>query len=180
MSTSPTIEEIKARRRKIAEEDKVLAEIERNLEEVADKWRRYQAGVANNVAHRQFVQPSLISATTKVFEPTVIRGPAPPKARTKNQMIVEALHSPRPLWQTANEIQEFVSLLDGKDVPMSSISPALSALKKDGTIVRSDKVVALALRLEDEQTKEAPTEESESASKPETAGTEDTELFSKP
>lgn len=39
----------------------------------------------------------------------------------------------------------------GQSVPMTSVSPLLTALKNNGTIVRKDLSVALALRVEKEE-----------------------------
>lgn len=75
----------------------------------------------------------------------------PQKAKTKNALIIEALTQPRSLWQTANQIRDYLSKTTQKEVRMSSISPALTDLKKSGTIARKDMMVALAFRLEKEE-----------------------------
>lgn len=69
--------------------------------------------------------------------------------KTKD-LILEAL-STGPLWQTSNEIQETVSKWAGRTIPMSTISPYLSEMKKEGTIGRNGLNVAAALRLENEE-----------------------------
>ncbi|WP_076860219.1 hypothetical protein [Bradyrhizobium mercantei] len=46
-------------------------------------------------------------------------------------------------WWTANEIQDYLQRIKGKDVPMSSISPILTALKNSGVIVREGHNIAL-------------------------------------
>jgi hypothetical protein len=48
------------------------------------------------------------------------------------------------IWWTANEIQDYLQRIKGKDVPMSSISPILTALKNSGVIVREGHNIALA------------------------------------
>ncbi|WP_316185138.1 MULTISPECIES: hypothetical protein [unclassified Bradyrhizobium] len=47
-------------------------------------------------------------------------------------------------WWTANEIQDYLQRIKGKDVPMSSVSPMLTALKNSGIIVREGHNIALA------------------------------------
>ncbi|MDZ7926318.1 MAG: hypothetical protein U5L46_04040 [Agrobacterium sp.] len=64
---------------------------------------------------------------------------APSRRLTKREMIIEALNAPRDLWQQASDIQAYVSSLSEKDVPMSSISPELTAMKNNGTIIRNRK-----------------------------------------
>jgi hypothetical protein len=75
------------------------------------------------------------------------RRPRPPL----KEMIIEYLTRTPELWRTANDIQFNVSDMKGADVPMSSISPTLSDLKKSGHIVRNGMQVALAVRVQREQ-----------------------------
>ncbi|WP_454648017.1 hypothetical protein [Bradyrhizobium liaoningense] len=46
-------------------------------------------------------------------------------------------------WWTATEIQDYLQRIKGKEVPMNSISPMLTAMKNAGTIVRDGHNVAL-------------------------------------
>lgn len=167
---NPSLEDIRSRRREIAEEDRELALAETTLVRLAQKW----AGTPENRPARQAPIETPISADV-----------APPKAsslpvgyfskeansrRTKNAIIIEALEKPRPLWQTAKEIQGYFRQEFGSEMRMSSISPALTALKNDGALVRKDMFVALTLRVEDEEPdflkmKEASAEEPADASK---------------
>jgi hypothetical protein len=59
------------------------------------------------------------------------------------------------IWWNANEVQEHLTLIKGRDVPMSSVSPTLTMMKNKGTLVRDGLSVALASRL---QNKEAAAE----------------------
>lgn len=57
------------------------------------------------------------------------------------------------VWWTATEIQSHLSDLKGKEVPMGSISPMLTAMKNAGTIIRKGHDVALATKAMEEATK---------------------------
>jgi hypothetical protein len=50
------------------------------------------------------------------------------------------------VWWTANEIQDYLQRIKGKEVPMNSISPMLTALKNAGVIAREGHNVALTDR----------------------------------
>lgn len=54
------------------------------------------------------------------------------------------------LWWNANEIQDHLQKLKGKEVPMGSISPMLTAMKNAGIIVRNGHSVALAERAKEQ------------------------------
>lgn len=150
----PDIETIRTRRRQIADEDRRLEEIEKKLLEAAHQW----AAVANPSVRLQFDSLITAGAARANTNALAVQSPAATPAAsaggrrfTKNAAIIEALSAPRDLWQTANQIREAASMLLGKDIPMSSISPALTDLKKSGTIARRDMTVALVLRLEKEE-----------------------------
>ena len=49
-------------------------------------------------------------------------------------------------WWTANEVQQHLSLIKGREVPMSSVSPTLTKMKDNGIIVRRGLKVALVER----------------------------------
>lgn len=158
-SQNPTLEQVRARRKAIAEEDAKLASIEQNLLAIAEAWESLYSGKKETVKF-PFQSGSL----------TVTRaGPnlsAPSRRLTKREMIIEALNAPRELWQQASDIQAYVSKRSGKDVPMSSISPELTAMKNNGTLVRNEKFVALAFRYEESaKTNEASSAATDDASK---------------
>jgi hypothetical protein len=134
-----SLAKVRERRQEIAAEDKVLAQIEDDLIGIAERYTTVSFRVAKDV-------PPLFSppASKPRRRPVVRR-------QTKAGKIVEALNSPRPLWQTANEIRDYLSQQEGRDVPMSSVSPELTKLKNSETIVRKDLLVALALRVEKEE-----------------------------
>jgi len=135
-----SLDEIRARRSKLQAEDRILAEIERGLVEVEKLWADYQSGSPQPVP--LFKAPDNLAQT-----PVAHSRPR----MTKKNMIIEALDRPRPLWQTAKDIQSYLSLITRSEVPMSSISPALTDMKLADTIVRQDMSVALALRVQDEE-----------------------------
>ena len=50
-------------------------------------------------------------------------------------------------WWTATEVQDYLTRVKGKEVPMSSVSPTLTKLKDAGVIVRDGLKVALKSRV---------------------------------
>ena len=139
---NPSLEDVRARRRQIAEEDRELAVIEAGLVKLAQLWAARDMPPAS----REMPTPTLAPEVKRPATSATVR-----RTKTKNQLIIEALNVPRPLWQTANEIQSYMTGELGTPYPMSSVSPALTALKNSNTIVRKDMFVALALRVEKEE-----------------------------
>lgn len=162
---NPTLEQVRARRKAIAEEDAQLEIIEHNILAISAAWR----SLYHSQSESPITFPTSLASPSRIGAITPIRTniPVPKKRLTKREMIIEALNAPRDLWQLASSVQAYVSSLSSKEVPMSSISPELTAMKNNGTIVRNDKFVALALRIEVEgKTNEAPPEQADGASKP--------------
>lgn len=145
MTNNISLADVRNELRQIEARAKLLREIESELVATEKKWEAYRQGMVQKLASESPMAPSA--------PPSLIGGyrRQPRKNLTKKQMIVEAMNPPTPLWQTANEVQALVSQMSGKEVPMSSISPALSELKNAGTVVRQGMVVALALRVESEE-----------------------------
>lgn len=141
-SQNPTLEQVRARRKAIAEEDAKLESIERNLLAIAEAWESLYHRKKETVA-----LPLQNGPVTRTSEG--LTASAPSRRLTKREMIIEALNAPRDLWQQASDIQAYVSSLSGTNVPMSSISPELTGMKNNGTIVRKEKFVALSLRHEE-------------------------------
>jgi hypothetical protein len=145
-----SLDEVRARRKKIAEEDRILAEIEVGLTQLEERWAAYRSYVLSPSSDAPS-QVVIIEPKTSKWPPGYLSKEASAR-RTKNAIIIECLEKPRPLWQTAKDIQSYFEVeWSMKNVPMSSISPALTALKNNGTIFRRDMFVALALRLEEEE-----------------------------
>lgn len=163
-----SLADVRAELRQVEARAKLLKEIEADLLATERKWEAYRQGamvVASKAPDRP-VPRSIVGGAGL--------GLASGKTLTKKQMIIEALNAPHPLWQTANEVRDKVSAMAGKEVPMSSISPALSDLKNSDTIVRNDMVVALALRVDNEEPgffkeNEPPTGNPESGSETDSA-----------
>lgn len=63
------------------------------------------------------------------------------------KQLIEHVASMGPLWRTANELQEEMSEIAGREVPMSTVSPSLTEMKKVGRIVRDGMRVALRSRV---------------------------------
>lgn len=142
---NPSLEDVRARRRQIAQEDRELAFIEEGLLKLAQRWESLWKTAEDHA------EPVARVRERPIVTPLVSGISIPQKAKTKNALIIEALTQPRGLWQTANQIRDYLAKETGKDVRMSSISPALTDLKKSGTIARKDMLVALAFRLEKEE-----------------------------
>jgi hypothetical protein len=141
-SNQSKLEVIRARRREIAEEDKVLAAMEEMALALERQWAAYRSQVTQNV-----VAPVAAPRALKTIDfRNLMRTPP-----TRTSLMVQALTHPRPLWQTANDVRGYMVEALGTDVPMSSVSPALTALKNNNTIVRRDMHVALTLRVETEE-----------------------------
>lgn len=142
---NPSLEDVRARRRQIAQEDRELAFIEEGLLKLAQRWQSLWEKAEEHAEPR-------VGVRERPMVPAQSLGIAvPQKGKTKNALIIEALTQPRALWQTANQIRDYISKATEKEVRMSSISPALTDLKKSGTIARNDMLVALAFRLEKEE-----------------------------
>ncbi|WP_212472985.1 hypothetical protein [Bradyrhizobium liaoningense] len=76
------------------------------------------------------------------------------KAMTGNenleQLTLLLFESCSDTWWTATEIQDYLTRIKGKEVPMGSISPMLTALKNNGTITRNGHNVALVTKAQEE------------------------------
>ena len=70
---------------------------------------------------------------------------------TSKAVFLAVLRQAADPWMTANEIQERASAIKGHDVPMATVSPTLSNMKKLGLIVRDGMKVALAERLNENE-----------------------------
>lgn len=71
-------------------------------------------------------------------------------AGSTRELIHHVLDSGNRLWMTANEIRDLISELKGSPVPMSTVSPTLSDMKKSGLIARDNMRVALVDRVKRE------------------------------
>jgi hypothetical protein len=70
-----------------------------------------------------------------------------PDAPKTTKQLIEHVASMGALWRTANELQEEMSEIAGREVPMSTVSPSLTEMKKAGRIVRDGMRVALRSRV---------------------------------
>lgn len=82
-------------------------------------------------------------AAEPIFQPTMGSG----KSMTTKALFAVVLRESPERWLTANDIQERASAIKGQEVPMATVSPTLSNMKNEGTIVRDGLKVALASRL---------------------------------
>jgi len=65
---------------------------------------------------------------------------------TLEQLTMLLMRNSGDVWWTAAELQDFLTRVKDRDVPMASISPILTNLKNNGVIVRAGHNVALAGR----------------------------------
>jgi len=66
---------------------------------------------------------------------------------TLEQLIILLFENCIDVWWTANEVQALLGVLKGKEVPMGSVSPTLTAMKNSGVLVRDGLNVALASKV---------------------------------
>ncbi|WP_316225336.1 hypothetical protein [Bradyrhizobium sp. SZCCHNS3052] len=66
------------------------------------------------------------------------------------QLTLMLLENCADVWWTATEIQDCLQRIKGREVPMGSISPMLTALKNNGTITRNGHNVALTTKAREE------------------------------
>lgn len=135
-----TRREIEGRRKAIRDQIVKLEQEDHDLE-IADRALQRLASQPP-----QFLEGSYRMATGVA----TVAGPSATRPVTIKEMIVSYLEKTSSLWRTANDIQDNVSDMRGSPVPMSSISPTLSDMKKAGTIVRDGMKVALAERIKRE------------------------------
>lgn len=141
MSTNPSLQDIRARRKAIAEQRKALEAEDRHLADLEQALKQFAARYSQSAA-APVPQKDLLAL------PALLNTSRPAKPGT-GRLIIETLKT-GPLWTTAVEIRRAVSTAKGKDVPMSSISPTLTDMKKRGVLTRRGMEVALAERLNSE------------------------------
>lgn len=89
------------------------------------------------------VQEKLVGPALQSPEPI-----GPYKPDTTKHYIWQCLKNSQNRWLTAVEIRRIASRAKGEDIPMSSISPMINAIMKQGHIVRDGLKVALKERIE--------------------------------
>jgi hypothetical protein len=135
----PSLDEIRAERKAIAARDRVLSDLERAIL----NWANYEGASTEQPEIQQALQKtSHVEKTVQLTEK---------RKKTRKDLIIEALNSPRPLWQSAKDIRGHIQREFQVNIPMVSISPTLTELKLSGTILRNEMKVALALRVEKEE-----------------------------
>jgi hypothetical protein len=76
-------------------------------------------------------------------------------SETIKELIVLLMENCSDTWWTANEVQDYVSRLKGREIPMSTISPTLTTLKIDGKIGRNGFDIALVSKIKEATNKVA-------------------------
>lgn len=71
----------------------------------------------------------------------------PRKTKTTKEIIIQVLIENNDPWMIASDIQEAASRIKGSEIPMSTLSPTLTTLKDEGSIVRDGQKVAYAPRI---------------------------------
>jgi hypothetical protein len=89
------------------------------------------------------------------YEPSASSISSTPKAQLagnrSTKLVIQDVLKSGPLWWTAVDIQAAASQLSGRDIPLSTISPYLSDLKKVGILGRKSMNVALISRIQIEE-----------------------------
>ncbi len=139
MIKNPDLTDVKRRRAQIVKQRAALIEEDEELE-IAERVlsRLVQVGEPRQREHEIKFEVAPVFAMRS--KPTM------------KEMITKALRESDRLWISANDVQRAVSLTKGTDVPMPSISPILSVMKKEGTIRRDGLKIALASRVKNNET----------------------------
>lgn len=117
-----------------------------DLEAVERVIKVINGGTPGIVSHESTSMPYGASLSGNLFETSRVNTNNPNRAGTNKAYIWEALNSSPSVWLTANEIQPLAEAIKGSSIPMASISPSLTEMKRDEQIERLGLRVALAIR----------------------------------
>ncbi len=132
------LDKIKARRSELAAQLRAIEQEERELQ-IAEK-------VLLRLARIPAISPNIGSGIWREKLDRNNASDATQRAATTPNLVLQSLTQSAVVWLTSNEVQADVTRMKGAEVPMSTISPTLSNLKKDGIIVRDGNKVALRER----------------------------------
>ena len=144
MTQDGPLESIRRRRREISQEIKRLKSEDNELETA-------ERVILRLTSHAGDVPRTRLGQVFARAGEALVETEQSAKVLTTRQAILEYLYRTPDLWRTANHVRENVSGMKGAEVPMSTISPTLSELKKEGYIVRDGLKVALWERVAREQ-----------------------------
>ena len=123
-------------RARLAQIDGLLKRVREARQTVAELWFEDPESARPATGNGQHAEGEGAEATTR---------------KTVRESIVGVLQVGA-LWQAAVIIRGRISQTEGRDIPMSSLSPTLTKMKKDNEIVRQgSKMVALRSRVEIEE-----------------------------
>jgi hypothetical protein len=137
MDNNPTLADVKRRRTQISKRRAELAEEDRLLSTEDQELAVAQRALERLAGHAPPKPPQPEWALTR----------PPPENATLEQLLVYLLEGKVDPWASASQLQEALTILKRREVPMSSVSPTLTKMKDYGTIVREGLKVALKSRV---------------------------------
>lgn len=148
--SNPSLTDVQARRAEIKSEREVLRERDQGL--VAEDQdlavaERALLRLAGTTAQEMQVYPDDGLGSWYSSKGWLTPLTPRPVGGTQEQYTVWLLEGSVDPWATANQIQAGLNHFLERPVPMSSVSPMLTAMKNKGTIVRDNLKVALASRV---------------------------------
>jgi hypothetical protein len=149
MSKNPSLADVRARRAEIAAEiAKLVGPLQAEDQELASVEnvlvRRFDVGEAESNSPPTAASPAAPEADAD--GPGVgdlVKGAIKGNETIEELIVLLMEHCSDPWW-TAAEIQDHLTQVKGKEVPMSSVSPTLTNMKVKGLLVRNGMNVALA------------------------------------
>jgi hypothetical protein len=135
MARMSDLAKIKDRRAELAGQRKAIEDEERELE-IAEKV----------LVRLGRALPTSINASAPLMTPAVTSLSRDLTRASVSDVLMHILSTSATVWHTSSELQIEASRLKGKDVPMTTISPTLTALKKQNMVVRDGNKVAFAER----------------------------------
>ena len=131
-----TLHKIRARREALAAQRRAIDEEEHELQIAERVYLRFGESEVVNVPAVSTLPTAFAtwSSQSKI-------GPA-----TTEEFILVVLSNSASPWLTSSEVREEVSRRKGKEVPMGTVGPTLTAMKNDGKILRDGHKVALSSR----------------------------------
>jgi hypothetical protein len=137
MDDNPSLADVKRRR----------AQINKRRHELAQEDRALTAEDQELVVAERVLERLGGTVPPRPSQPEWALTRPPPENATLEQLLGYLLEGKIDPWATSNQLQEALTLLKKREVPMSSVSPTLTSMKDKGIIVRDGLKVALKTRI---------------------------------
>lgn len=158
MAKTPTLADVRARRKAITAEITAIIDALPAIQQLREEDKQMEAAEQALQLLAQRMSAPVYEQTTLQMGATERRKPRRSKKKRKNSAeahILTVLADSNTIWWTANEIKSALDLKTGKDIGMSTISPTLTAMvRRSRVLVRDGLKVALAERAKLEVVKE--------------------------